>query len=218
MGNARGGRPKDEVRREAALSATRQLLTAKGYDELTLSEVARLAGVSRPFVYDNWGSKYDLVEDAIFTTADPAPLVEDERPLPEALTELIAAMVAIQSDPAYLAGLPGLSAEMYQRPDLVAQTETKYIAPVRRAYVRLIERGKAQGLVRSDVDGSALLDTLRGAVMLHTLVNPSLSESALIDHLRSIILHGIATGEPSAVSVTASPRRRRVAKARGGVR
>jgi AcrR family transcriptional regulator len=218
MGNARGGRPKDEVRREAALSATRQLLTAKGYDELTLSEVARLAGVSRPFVYDNWGSKYDLVEDAIFTTADPAPLVEDERPLPEALTELIAAMVAIQSDPAYLAGLPGLSAEMYQRPDLVAQTETKYIAPVRRAYVRLIERGKAQGLVRSDVDGSALLDTLRGAVMLHTLVNPSLSESALIDHLRSIILHGIATGEPSAVSVTTSPRRRRVAKARGGVR
>ena len=218
MGNARGGRPKDEVRREAALSATRQLLTAKGYDELTLSEVARLAGVSRPFVYDNWGSKYDLVEDAIFTTADPAPLVEDERPLPEALTGLIAAMVAIQSDPAYLAGLPGLSAEMYQRPDLVAQTETKYIAPVRRAYVRLIERGKAQGLVRSDVDGSALLDTLRGAVMLHTLVNPSLSESALIDHLRSIILHGIATVEPSAVSVAASPRRRSVAKARGGVR
>jgi AcrR family transcriptional regulator len=195
MGNARGGRPKDEVRREAALAATRELLTAKGYDELTLSEVARIAGVSRPFVYDNWGSKYALVEDAIFTAADPAPLVEDERPLADALTDLIAAMVAIQSDPAYLAGLPGLSAEMYQRPDLVEQTETKYIAPVRRAYVRLIERGKAEGLVRSDIDGSALLDTLRGAVMLHTLVNPSLSESALIEHLRSIILHGITTGD-----------------------
>jgi hypothetical protein len=35
------------------------------------------------------------------------------------------------------------------------------------------------------------LDTLRGAVMLHTLVNPSLGEAALIEHLRSIILHGI---------------------------
>jgi AcrR family transcriptional regulator len=219
MGNPRGGRPKDEVRRQAALAATRQLLTAKGYDELTLSEVARLAGVSRPFVYDNWGSKYDLVEDAIFTTDDPAHLVEDERPLPDVLRDLIAAMVAIQSDPAYLAGLPGLSAEMYQRPDLVAQTETKYIAPVRAAYVRLIEEGKAHGVVRDDVDGSALLDTLRGAVMLHTLVNPSLSGSALIDHLSSIILHGVAVGDDSARPVAASPRSRTAGpKVRRGTR
>jgi hypothetical protein len=55
----------------------------------------------------------------------------------------------------------------------------------------LIDRGKAEGVVRRDVDGSALLDTIRGAVMLHTLVNPSLGEAALIKHLRSIILQGI---------------------------
>jgi AcrR family transcriptional regulator len=192
MGSMRGGRPKDEVRRELALAAARELLTAKGYDELTLSEVARVAGVSRPFVYDNWGSKFALVEDAIFTTADPGPVADDDKPFADALTDLIAAMVAVQSNPAYLAGLPGLSAELYNRPDLVAQTEMKYIAPVRAAYMRLIDRGKAEGVVRSDVDGSALLDTLRGAVMLHTLVNPSLGEAALIEHLRSIILHGIA--------------------------
>lgn len=191
MGNMRGGRPKDEVRREAALTAARELLIAKGYDEVTLTGVAQVAGVSRPFIYDNWGSKFALVEDAIFTTDDPAPLIDDHKPFEESLTELIAAMVAIQSDPAYLAGLPGLAAELYNRPDLVEQTETKYIAPIRAAYVRLIQRGKAEGVVRPDVDGSALLDTLRGAVMMHTLVNPSLGEAALIEHLRSIILHGI---------------------------
>jgi AcrR family transcriptional regulator len=191
MGNTRGGRPKDEVRREAALTAARELLIAKGYDEVTLTGVAQVAGVSRPFIYDNWGSKFALVEDAIFTTDDPAPLIDDHKPFEESLTELIAAMVAIQSDPAYLAGLPGLAAELYNRPDLVEQTETNYIAPIRAAYVRLIQRGKAEGLVRPDVDGSALLDTLRGAVMMHTLVNPSLGEAALIEHLRSIILHGI---------------------------
>lgn len=191
MGNTRGGRPKDGVRREAALTAARELLIAKGYDEVTLTGVAQVAGVSRPFIYDNWGSKFALVEDAIFTTDDPAPLIDDHKPFEESLSELIAAMVAIQSDPAYLAGLPGLAAELYNRPDLVEQTETKYIAPIRAAYVRLIQRGKAEGVVRPDVDGSALLDTLRGAVMMHTLVNPSLGEAALIEHLRSIILHGI---------------------------
>jgi AcrR family transcriptional regulator len=191
MGSTRGGRPKDEVRREAALAAARELLIAKGYDEVTLSEVARVAGVSRPFVYDNWGSKFALVEDAIFTTDYPGPLIDDDKPFADSLTDLIAAMVAIFSDPAYLAGLPGLSAVLHNRPDLVEQIETKYIAPVRAAYVRLIERGKADGVVRQDVDGSALLDTLRGAVMLHTLINPSLGEAALVEHLRSVLLQGI---------------------------
>jgi AcrR family transcriptional regulator len=191
MVSSRGGRPKDEVRREAALAAARELLIVKGYDEVTLAEVARLAGVSRPFVYDNWGSKFALVEDAIFTADDPGPLIDDDKPFADSLTDLITAMVAVQSDPAYLAGLPGLSAELHNRPDLVEQTETKYIAPVRAAYVRLIERGKAEGVVRHDVDGSALLDTLRGAVMLHTLINPALSEAALIEHLCSMILYGI---------------------------
>lgn len=202
-GNTRGGRPKDEVRREAALAAARELLIAKGYDELTLSEAARVAGVSRPFVYDNWGSKFALVEDAIFTTDDPRLLIDDDKPFADSFTDLIAAMVAIQSDPAYLAGLPGLSAELYNRPDLVEQIESKYIARLRAAYVRLIDRGKAEGVVRSDVDGSALLDTLRGAVMLHTLVNHSLDEAALTEHLRSTILQGITK-----VTTQRAPRKR----------
>src|ERR1700742_2562235 len=92
MASTRGGRPKDEVRRGAALAATRELLIAKGYDELTLSEVARVAGVSRPFVYDNWGTKFALVEDAIFPTDDPGPLIDDDKPFAASLTDLIAAM------------------------------------------------------------------------------------------------------------------------------
>src|SRR5438270_7098609 len=125
MGSTRGGRPKDEVRRDAALAAARELLVAKGYDEVTLSEVARVAGVSRPFVYDNWGSKYALVEDAIFSANDQAPVNVDDKPFADALTDLIAAMVAIQTDPAYLVGLPALTAELYNRPDLVQQIESK---------------------------------------------------------------------------------------------
>ena len=191
------GRPKDATRREGVLDTTRELLVAKGYDELTLTEVARLAGVSRPFMYDNWGTKFALVEDAIFTATDQTQLIDENKPFAEALTDLIAAMVEIQSNPAYLAGLPGLSAELYNRPDLVDLVESKYIAPVRGVYIRLIERGKTEGIVRGDVDGSALLDTIRGAVMLHTLINPSLNQTALIDHLRSIILNGITVDHTS---------------------
>jgi hypothetical protein len=147
-------------------------------------------------VYDNWGTKFALVEDAIFTATDQAPLIDEGKPFADALTDLIAAMVAIQSDPAYLAGVPGLSAELYNRTDLVDQIERKYIAPVRAVYVQLIERGKAEGIVRADVDGSALLDTIRGAVMLHTLITAALDQDALVDHLQSIILRGITVHAP----------------------
>jgi AcrR family transcriptional regulator len=185
------GRPRDDARREAALDTTRKLLVAKGYDEVTLSEVARLAGVSRPFVYDNWGSKFALVQDAIFRPNSHAPVNVDDQPFAEAMTDLIASMVAIQTGPAYLAGLPGLTAELYNRPDLVEQIESKYMAPVRAMYVRLIERGKSEGIVRPDIDGSVLLDTVRGAVMLHTLVNTTLEPDRIVEHLRSLILDGI---------------------------
>jgi AcrR family transcriptional regulator len=195
--NGSRGRPKDAVRREAVLDTTRELLVAKGYDEITLTEVARLAGVSRPFMYANWGTKFALVEDAIFAASDQTQLIDEDKSFADALTDLIAAMVAIQSDPAYLAGLPGLSAELYNRSDLVDQIESKYIAPVRAIYVRLIERGKAENIVRGDVDGSALLDTIRGAVMLHTLINPSLSQEALIRHLRTVILNGVTVDRKS---------------------
>lgn len=186
------GRPRDVQRREAVIAATRELLVAGGYDEVTLSEVARRAGVSRPYMYDNWGTKFALVEEVIFGEAYPAPEIDDHTEFSAALCDLITAMVHIQMDPAYLAGLPGLASELYNRSDLVAQIEQRYIAPVRHTYVELIERGKRDGIVRDDVDGSALLDTIRGAVMLHTLINTALSASELIDHLCALVLHGIA--------------------------
>jgi len=184
------GRPRDTQRREAVIAATRELLIAGGYDDVTLSEVARRAEVSRPYMYDNWGTKFALVEEVIFGAAYPAPEISENTKFSVALCELITAMVHIQLDPAYLAGLPGLASELYNRSDLVAQIEERYIAPVRTTYIELIERGKREGVVRSDVDGSALLDTIRGAVMLHTLINTALSEPELIDHLCSLVLHG----------------------------
>lgn len=192
--DAARGRPRDMQRRAAVISATRELLIANGYEEITLAGVARHAGVSRPFVYEHWGSKFALVEDAILSAPGEYPAV-DELPFADALTSLITGMVRVQSDPAYLAGMPGVATVLYSRPDLVEQVEARYMAPVRALWVRLIERGKAEGLVRSEVDGSALMDTMRGAVTLHTSVNKALGEAELIAHLKSLILYGIGLRE-----------------------
>ena len=135
-----------------------------------------------------------MVEDAIFSAPGELPAIDDLS-FAEALTSLITGMVRVQSDPAYLAGMPGVATVLYSRPDLVEQVEARYIAPIRARWVRLIERGKAEGLVRSEVDGSALMDTVRGAVTLHTSVNKALGEAELIVHLRSLITYGITADE-----------------------
>jgi NAD(P)-dependent dehydrogenase (short-subunit alcohol dehydrogenase family) len=70
------GRPRDLQRRAAVIAATRELLIANGYDDITLSAVARHAGVSRPCVCEHWGSKFALVEEATFA-APALPLLSD---------------------------------------------------------------------------------------------------------------------------------------------
>src|ERR1700761_379947 len=77
------GRPHDLRRRAAVITATREQLTSRGYDDITLSGIARQAGVSRPFVYEHWGSKFALVEEAIFTTPGEYAPVDDDVPFAE---------------------------------------------------------------------------------------------------------------------------------------
>ncbi|MCG5434401.1 TetR/AcrR family transcriptional regulator [Mycobacterium sp. MYCO198283] len=190
------GRPRDPQRHRAVLEATRDLLVLDGYEHLTLAHVARRARVSRPYVYQRWGSKFALVEEAIFAVYDRHPPVDPGRPFAQTFVELIATMVRIQSDPAFLAGLPGLVAEMVHRPDLVRRVEDRYVADVRALYVEAVAGGVAQGVVRPGVDGSALVDTVRGAVMMHTLANPTLTGDALVDHLAGTLLGGLLLPSP----------------------
>lgn len=186
------GRPRDRHRRAAVINATRELLVTRGPEDLTLAGIARQAGVSRPYVYDRWGTKFALIEEAIFTLPTEYPVIDDDMPFIDALTALISGMVRIQTDSAYLAALPAIATMLHNRGELLEQLESRYTAPIRTVYVALIERGKAEGVVRPEVDGSALFDTVRGAVLVHALVNPALAQPQLVEHLASLVLGGIA--------------------------
>jgi AcrR family transcriptional regulator len=62
---ARGGRPRDPAIDEAIIVATRARLVRDGYSRMTLGDIAADAGVSRPTLYRRWGSKFELVTDAL---------------------------------------------------------------------------------------------------------------------------------------------------------
>lgn len=67
------GRPRDPDLEQRLLATAWSLLTANGYDALTLTQVAAQAGAHRTDVYRRWRSKVRLVADVLDTYLPPVP-------------------------------------------------------------------------------------------------------------------------------------------------
>ena len=61
------GRPRDPSRDQAIIDASIDVLVRDGYDRLSMEGVAAAAGVGKATVYRRWGSKAELVIDAMAT-------------------------------------------------------------------------------------------------------------------------------------------------------
>lgn len=64
---AKRGRAQDNSRDELIINATLELLGERGYHDLTMTDVAARAGVSKATLYRRWKVKADLVTDAVAT-------------------------------------------------------------------------------------------------------------------------------------------------------
>ena len=65
MSDDRGGRPRDAQLDRTILEATRELLAAVSYAELSMEAVAVSAKVGKKTLYRRWPSKAPLVADAV---------------------------------------------------------------------------------------------------------------------------------------------------------
>lgn len=79
------GRPRDAGRDLAILTATLDLLTELGYDQLSIEAVAARAGVTRPTVYRRYPGKAALVAAAVEYRGGGTPPDTDARDLREGL-------------------------------------------------------------------------------------------------------------------------------------
>jgi AcrR family transcriptional regulator len=98
-----------EERREQLLDATLALIAKKGYESVSMEAIARRAGVTKPVVYDLFGSLADLLEALLER--------EEERALNQ-LAELMPAP-AEDADPATILvdGLDAFLRAIETRPD-----------------------------------------------------------------------------------------------------
>ncbi|WP_409473577.1 TetR/AcrR family transcriptional regulator [Streptomyces sp. HC307] len=159
------GRPRNHRADAAILRAAVTVLGESGFQGLTMEQVARRAGVGRATVYRRWHSKEEMIIGALDT------LMADFDVEPSGdLHEDLFAMTRWLRDGLLNAPegrlLPHLAAQAVSDPNFPSSHMDTWVCPWRDAVEAVFVRGRADGLVRQDVNLTAVVDMLAGVVIL----------------------------------------------------
>ena len=189
----RAGRPRNPELDRAIQEAALQLLGEEGYERMSIEQVAQRAGVGKPTVYRRWGSKQELVIDALARLSDPYEVPEDgtvrER-LTGFLEQVWARASRAKTDRTDL--VSNLIGAMHRDPELGAAVRTAFVAERRQQLVALLEEGVAAGEVREDLDLDLAADLLLSPLMARKIITGGRVSSAIGRAVVDVLFDGFA--------------------------
>jgi AcrR family transcriptional regulator len=146
----RPGRPRSEQADKAIIEATLELLADVGVAGLSIEQVAAAAGVGKATIYRRWKSKEDLVVDALASMSELLP----ELPGTSVRDDLVLLVDHIRQRHQGPAGqmLLCVTHEGDRFPEMRRRYFDLVVAPRRAAVRAVLERGRASGELRSDID------------------------------------------------------------------
>jgi AcrR family transcriptional regulator len=177
--------------RAAVIDAALNALLAHGLDELSIVEVAQRAGVHPTTIYRRWGSKSNLALDAALSGTEAEIPTPDTGSLRGDLLSLIRSIATFLGTP-----LGELLVRIALRRDLPEYEAARagYWQDRFRAGAALIERARARGELRRDVDPSLALEGLIGPMFVRMLMTAEPLDDALLVRCVDLVLDGIAAG------------------------
>jgi AcrR family transcriptional regulator len=190
----RAGRPRDPEIDVAVLRATLALLDESGYARLTLEEVARHAGTTKPAIYRRWPSRQQLVLAALGSRLGEARAPDTGCTLcdlDECLKVFVAAFRRMPPDV-----LGPVFADCAGNPQLRAAFMTALFDPPRAAVRETLDRAHARGDLRDDVDRDLVLDLIGSLVHYRALFGHAPTSDVEIERAVEVLLQGIATDYP----------------------
>jgi AcrR family transcriptional regulator len=191
---ARVGRPRDPQIDVAVLDATLAVLDQSGYGRLTLEEVARHAGTTKPAIYRRWPSRQRLVLAALGQRLGEARAPDTGCTLcdlDECLKLFVAAFRRMPPDV-----IGPLFADCAGDRDVRAAFMTSLFDPPRAAVKETLDRAHARGDLREDVDRALILDLIGSLVHYRTLFGHARTSDAEIERAVKALLQGIAADYP----------------------
>jgi AcrR family transcriptional regulator len=158
------GRPLDENVDEAILNATWEVLLDEGYTAMSIARVAEVARVGRPAIYRRYKDKSEMVRAALFDKRARVATIDTG----DAREDLVAYMeFSRRRFEARLAGT--ILVDGRKDPELLTFFREGMLLPRLQDMIDSLERGKARGEVRPDLDTRLAVHALMGAFMVHNL-------------------------------------------------
>jgi AcrR family transcriptional regulator len=191
----RAGRPRDPGIDVAVLKATLALLDESGYSRLTLEEVARRAGTTKPAIHRRWRGRQRLVLAALGSRLGEARAPDTGCTLcdlDECLKVFVAAFRRMPPDV-----LGPLFADCAGDREFRAAFMSALFEPPRAAVRETLERAHARGELRDEVDLGLVLDLTGSLIYYRALFGHAPTSDLEIERAVEAILQGIATDYPA---------------------
>jgi AcrR family transcriptional regulator len=176
----------DQSQRERVLAAAGDLFTERGFDDVTMAEIAETAGVARATVFNYFGSKHAIVEAITETVLDfyrgmlDEALADDTTPTAELVRSLFADMGAgIEQQRRFFRGVFREIARIQLGLDEGAVSQ-QINEEVRVRLLRLVERGQERGELNRALPAEAV------AGAFHSLVNGTITGWLYADDAASL--------------------------------
>ena len=188
------GRPRDPEADGRILAAASSLILLRGYESMTVDEVASSAGVGKATVYRRWSRKEDLAVAAM------EQLYRDEMPPPNTgsirgdLLAMYASVLGFVNSPAgtdYVRTTVKESMRDDRIAALYRQANDRAEQTAQHVFQRAIDRGE----VRADVNMAAAVQFLGGMITLRAVAGHDMPAPEELDQLVDFVLHGIAIPE-----------------------
>ncbi len=189
----RRGRPRDPATDEHIVAAAADLMLARGFDRMTVDDVATRAGVGKATVYRRWPSKEDLAVAAMDRVYGAAATAPDTGSVEEDLRQSYREALAAINTPA---GRDLLRASITEslRDERIAALYRSASERREQQARRIFERAVARGEVRADADLDVLAQWLSGLLAFRVVTERPLPTEADAERLVALTLRGACTG------------------------
>jgi AcrR family transcriptional regulator len=175
--------------RQAVLQATAELLFAEGVANTRMTDIAARAGVHETSIYRRWGSRANLIAEALSSQMDADLPLPDTGSTREDLIVFLTALAQFLATPIGRS-ITGLG--------LAASDKAAVVEPARDQFwtIRLtragilVRRGMDRREVRPDIDPELVLEALGGPLNLHVLLRNRPADPDYVSRLVDLTLEG----------------------------
>ncbi|EEG09847.1 TetR/AcrR family transcriptional regulator [Pseudogulbenkiania ferrooxidans] len=187
-----------KLREQAVLDATTKLLASKGFDLMTMDDVAGEAGISKPSLYKHFKSKEDLATEVMIRLLDGALEYLDGLDAGMSGKERLGSLLEWALRVRLQGGLPFLPSSSPQVRAMLTRN-IRYVTRVYQLHKQLqgmVDKSKAAGEIRDDLPTDVILYAYYSRTC-----DPAVdymkdyghySDDDIVAHMRTMIFTGIA--------------------------